>query len=178
MNQRTIAFVGISGVGKSTFLRSAAKKIAFQHLTAGSLICRARESVSVRDLLRLQNLDENQRVLVAGFQMARASTSQLVVMDGHVIVDGADGLEAISSNVFAALGADAIVHLKAEPVQILTNREGEKSRDRPRLTLSQLADHQSRSLDAASTIALSLSIPFKLLTYEQINEFCSFATSL
>ncbi|WP_296020650.1 ATP-binding protein [uncultured Agrobacterium sp.] len=136
MSQRTIAFAGISGVGKSTFLRSAAKKIPFQHLTAGSLIGVARDSE--RDRLRLQNIDENQRLLVAGFEMAKNSTKKLVVIDGHVIIDAGDGLQEINASVFAALGVGAIVHLEAEASQILTNREGDESRDRPRLTISPL----------------------------------------
>jgi len=176
MSQRTIAFVGISGVGKSTFLGSAAKKIAFRHLTAGSLIGRAREAE--RDGLRLQNIDENQRLLVAGFKMAKNSTDELVVIDSHVIIDGVDGLQAISSNVFAALGAEAIVHLEAEATQILTNREGDKSRNRPILSVNELDAHQVSSRNAALDIARSLAIPFRSFSHDDLSEFCAFAVGL
>lgn len=173
MNQRTIAFVGISGVGKSTFLRSAAKKVAFQHLTAGSLIGKARESE--RDGLRLQNIDENQRLLIAGFEMAKNSTDNLIVIDGHVIIDAGNGLQEISANVFAALRVCAIVHLEAEAMQILTNRAGDKSRDRPILSVNELAAHQISSRSAALDIARSLAIPFRSFSHDEVSEFCDFA---
>jgi adenylate kinase len=176
MSQRTIAFVGISGVGKSTFLRSAAKKIPFQHLTAGSLIGRARESEC--DRLRLQNIDENQRLLVAGFEMAKNSTGSLVVIDGHVIIDAGNGLQAIGADVFAALSVGAIVHLEAKAMQILTYRQGDKSRDRPTLSVNELAAHQIRSRNAALDISRSLTIPFRSFSHDDVSEFCAFAIGL
>lgn len=176
MKQRTIAFVGISGVGKSTFLRSAAKKIAFLHLTAGSLIGRGRESE--RDCLRLQNIDENQRLLVAGFKIAKNSTDELVVIDCHVIIDAGNGLQVISADVFAALGVAAIVHLEAEAMQILTNRGSDKSRDRPILSVNELEAHQVTSRNVALDIARSLAIPFRSFSHDDVSEFCAFAVGL
>ncbi|MEF3132211.1 AAA family ATPase [Rhizobium sp. 268] len=178
MTQRVIAFVGISGVGKSTFLRAAAKLITFQHLVAGSLIGTARETEHEHDRLRLQNIDQNQQLLVKGFHLKKDAGSRLVVLDGHAIIDGAEGVQTVSEQVFASVGTDAIVHLAADPRQILANRKGDRSRDRPTLSVNELAAHQARSLAAAIDIGRSLSIPFRLFSHMDVSGFCAFAASL
>ena len=71
MSQRVVAFTGISGVGKTTFLKKFTEQMAFQHVTGGSLIAAARNAVSdSRDDLRYSDLDENQRLLIQGFHSA------------------------------------------------------------------------------------------------------------
>lgn len=161
MTQKIIAFVGISGVGKTTFLQSLALEIAFQHLTAGSLISlgtsRAYED---RDKLRLLNVDENQRHLIAGFHSARDPKAALVVMDGHAVIDTGNGLEVIGTEVFAALGINALMHLVAEPAQILRNRRSDSRRTRPELPEHLLEEHQKTSVRAAQMVAGSLGVPF------------------
>jgi adenylate kinase len=47
MNQRIVAFTGISGVGKTTFLRQITERVDFQHVTGGSLVATAREGACV-----------------------------------------------------------------------------------------------------------------------------------
>ena len=65
MSQQIVAFTGLSGIGKTTFLRHLAESIKFQHLTGGSLIAAARDAnPDERDALRYADLDENQRMLI------------------------------------------------------------------------------------------------------------------
>ena len=65
MNQRVVAFAGISGVGKTTCLNKLADIVAFQHVTGGSLIASARDAAAdSRDAMRHADLDENQRLLI------------------------------------------------------------------------------------------------------------------
>lgn len=123
MIQKTIALVGISGVGKTTFLKNLASELTFQHLTAGTLISEGKSlEREDRDKLRLSNINENQRLLILGFHRARDPNIPFVVMDGHVVIHGAEGLEIIGSDVFEALGIDAMMHLVAPPERILENR--------------------------------------------------------
>ena len=156
MNQRIVAFTGISGVGKTTFLRQLAELIDFQHVTGGSLIATAREAASAaRDAIRHANLDENQRLLIEGFVLACDPHSKLVIMDGHVVIDDGDGLSKISSEVFRALGVSIIVHLESEPERIAENREGDTSRSRPTYPSNILEQHQVLSRAHAQACALA-----------------------
>lgn len=169
MNQRTIAFTGISGVGKTTFLNKLADFIAFQHLTGGSLIAAARATApDGRDTMRHADLDENQRLLIEGFALARDPKVELIIMDGHVAIDAGKGLTKISSEVFKALGVMAMLHLEADPNRIAENRSKDTSRSRPRYDLGTLEQHQAISREHARSIADTLRIDFHIVTHNDI----------
>ena len=83
MKQRVVALTGISGVGKTTFLRKLSAMREFQHLTGGTLIAAARNKGSdARDSLRHADLEENQRLLIQGFALEKDPKANLIVMDG------------------------------------------------------------------------------------------------
>lgn len=160
MNQAVVALVGISGVGKTTFLRELAQEVQFQHLTAGSLISAAKASEGTdRDRLRLSNIDENQRLLVAGFHLARDLSAPLLIVDGHVVIHAADDLHTIGADVFAELGTMGMIHLTASPERIAANRANDTRRDRPRLSNDELERHQNASLANATALCETLGMP-------------------
>ncbi|MEX5578271.1 ATP-binding protein [Pseudophaeobacter sp. A-200-2] len=170
MTQEIIAFTGISGVGKTTFLRRLRGRIPFQHLTGGSLISKARETPQAdRDSIRISNLDENQRLLVQGFKQERDPAEKLVIMDGHVIIDTAEGICDIPTEVFECLGVNLMVHLDADPATIVKNRAGDKERKRPVYSADVVFEHQERSRMRAKTIATELGIKFVGVTHEDMN---------
>lgn len=161
MKQKVIGFTGISGVGKTTFLHKLAEVIDFQHLTAGDLIARARGAeTGVRDAIRFSNLNENQKLLIEGFSLARDPTSRIVILDGHAVIDSGEELLKVSSEVFRSLGLYSIVHLEDKVGKISENRKVDGSRSRPNHPLDVLAMHQSCSREHARIIAGELSIPF------------------
>jgi adenylate kinase len=67
---RVVCIVGISGVGKTTLINHLNESVDFQHLSAGQIIKKQRESeigkAQEHDRLREQNIDENQRLLIDG----------------------------------------------------------------------------------------------------------------
>lgn len=171
MSQRIVAVTGISGVGKTTVLRRLAQLIDFQHVTGGSLIAAAREiAVDSRDIIRYADLDENQRLLVEGFALTRDPYASLVIIDGHVVIDGAEGLSKIPSNVFKALGVSIMVHLEAPPEQIAINRAGDASRPRPFYSRDLLEQHQMLSRWHAHAVSGILNIPLHIVTHDDANQ--------
>lgn len=179
MTQKTIALVGISGVGKTTFLKNLASELIFQHMTAGTLISEGKSlEREDRDKLRLSNINENQKLLILGFYHARDPNIPLVIMDGHVIIHGAEGLEIIGSDVFEALGIDAMMHLVAPPKRILENRLKDAGRIRPLLTEKELEEHQSISLFSAQKVCEILNIPCVKITVTEIDLARRFFLSL
>ncbi|MEO1641194.1 MAG: AAA family ATPase [Pseudomonadota bacterium] len=166
MSAAIVAFTGISGVGKTTFLRRLAERVPFQHLTGGSLIaaaCKARPDE--RDALRYADLNENQRLLIDGFDLARDPAAACVILDAHVVIDSGDGLEELSAEVFRALGITKMVHLEAEPVRISANRSNDTTRQRPTYDQEILAQHQLASRACAKSIAAALKIDFHVVTH-------------
>ena len=159
MTQKIIFLAGISGVGKTTFLKKLATEIEFQHLTAGTLISNGKSlEQKNRDSMRFSNLDENQELLISGFHHARDNQALIVLIDGHVVIDNGDDLKKISPNVFNALKVDAVIHLNSAPDQIFENRQNDKNRDRPKLSSVQLKNHQEYSILTAYEISKALDI--------------------
>ena len=161
MKQIIVAFTGISGVGKTTFLKKLSNYISFQHLTAGSLIGLAKQNnLQDRDMLRFDSLDQNQKFLIEGFAAYRSLDAHIVTLDGHVIIDSAKGIEKISPAVFEGLGITFMVHLEADASQISINRTADRVRKRPLYTIETLEEHQEISRNHARSVANSLSIPY------------------
>jgi len=171
MKQRVVALLGLSGVGKSTLLHQLADDIAFQHLQASALIKEAREAVQARDVstdtLRHGNIDENQQLLIRGFADAVAPGSELVVLDGHSVIDTDKGLVAIESSVFGTLGVAGIVYLADVPTQIVKRRLADSGRQRPARSANEIREHQNVALLNAFKIALELGVPMTVLTPAQ-----------
>lgn len=174
MNRKVVALAGISGVGKTTFLKKLAKQASFQHLTGGSLIAAARRAEQVRrDDMRLADLEENQRLLIEGFAVARDPDASLVIMDGHVVIDDGRNLTELSPAVFRALEISLIVHLEADPTWIAANRSQDTSRSRPKYEFDTLVIHQSTSRNHAASIAQDLGISFLIVTHDDLEEFAA-----
>lgn len=174
MSQRVVAFTGISGVGKTTFLTKFAKLTEFQHVTGGSLIAAAKNAVADgRDDLRYADLDENQRLLIEGFALARDANADLVIMDGHVVIDDGECLTKISSDVFKALGVMAMVHLEADPTRIAKNRSKDTGRSRPKYDTDTLGQHQDTSRQGARSIAEKLRIGFHIVTHNDVTRLAT-----
>lgn len=171
MSQRIVAFTGISGVGKTTFLRRLAQLIDFQHVTGGNLIAAAREvAADTRDAIRYADLDENQRLLVEGFVLIRDPYANLVMMDGHMVIDNGEGLSKISSDVFRALGVSVMVHLEASPEQIAVNRARDALRSRPPYSPDIIERHQVLSRAHAYAVSERLKIPLHIVTHDDANQ--------
>lgn len=161
MIQKRFALVGISGVGKTTFLKGLSELIDFQHLSAGSLIAEARQkSNEERDFLRSSNIDENQQLLVSGFMLKVDPSAERVILDGHIIIHTEVGIELIDPSVFEEMAIGGIIHLSAPPEQVESNRIRDTKRQRPNLGVKELSDHQGLSLSTTRKVCEYLRIPF------------------
>lgn len=172
---RVVALVGVSGVGKSSLLSRLTSECSFLHLQAGKLIKQEKEiamrsEVSSEDL-RLGCVTENQSLLVDGFRRATEGVNGLVVLDGHTVIDGSDGLVEVPSYVFASLKLQHLVFLQEEPRTILDRRAGDAVRRRPQRSVEELYSHQLAGLSAATKIALELNIPMTIITPSHSREF-------
>lgn len=160
--RRVVALAGLSGVGKSTLLKEARRRLVFEHLQASDLIRAERQERQgnpiAHDILREGNIDDNQALLISGF-MRRAPEEGLIVLDGHTIIDTPDGLIEISPSVFSAINVSRFVVLVDEVEKIALRRLSDTRRMRPARSHEELAEHQQRSVLSAYRAAIALSVP-------------------
>mgnify|MGYP005989101789 CR=1 FL=1 len=179
MRQRVVAFTGISGVGKTTFLKKLTKQMVFQHVTGGSLIAAARNAATdSRDELRYADLGENQRLLIEGFALESDANVEVIIVDGHAVIDDGVRLMKISSDVFKAIGVMAMVHLEADPTRIAKNRSKDKGRSRPSYDADMLGTHQDMSRKSARSIAEKLRVGFHIVTHDDVTHLATLLEGL
>lgn len=164
--RRVVAFVGLSGVGKSTLLAHARASVAFKHLQASALIKaerdRRQQAAIDHDALREANIDDNQALLIEGFRHA-VPEAELVVLDGHTVIDTPDGLVEIEPKVFRMLGVSRFVVLTEGPEESYRRRLADPERKRPARSVDELRQQQERSVLVAHRAALALRVPLVVL---------------
>lgn len=173
MKQSIVALVGISGVGKSTLLKAASDRVQFQHLQASALIKAGKEAITAStiaaDDLRRADINDNQALLVHGFNNARSPDAPLIVLDGHTVIDTPSGLVRIEPRVFAALGVTQFIFLADDPAAISIRRENDQSRTRPKRSPQELDDHQTQALLNTFAAARHLGVPLMVFTINQVD---------
>ena len=179
MKSINVAFTGVSGVGKTTFLRYLSQALEFQHLSAGTIIsselrCRSED----RDFLRLEGFDENQDLLVSGFHRERSAEIPIAILDCHNVVHTETGLSKVPTEVFMRLGITAFLHLSASPEAIIVNRSEDTTRRRPVISVYEMSFHQEESLKAAREISHELAIPILECRAAEIREAKEFVSSV
>jgi adenylate kinase len=175
-----IALLGLSGVGKSTLIRQLNAVAPVVHLQASALIkgeqSHRAQQPSSSEALRGGPVLANQNLLVAAFEREAAAVSLPIILDGHSIIDGRDGIVEIPSSVFAALGLSTICFLSVHPGVIAARRLGDKTRTRPFLDLESIAQHQAMAWNAAKKIAADLQCPFLDVDDGKVEDLLSLIT--
>lgn len=169
----TVALVGISGVGKTTFLKTAMSATPFLHLEASKLIkeeiALLKKQVQTSEELRIGAIMDNQKLLVKAFRRKTVDCYDRVVLDAHTVVDTGNSLEKIPASVFLALNVKSILFLQDDPKTIRARREADKSRKRPQRTVDEIEHHQQMAILAAANVALELEISLHVITSRQAN---------
>lgn len=179
---KTVAVVGLSGVGKSTLIQRVAMDIELLHMQASALIKLEQEyragSACSSEELRLGPILDNQALMLAAFSRLTHGVHSRVVFDGHTIIDGAAGPISIPADVFKALGCVSMVFLWDEPELIAQRRKADHRRDRPALTPNLLRRHQDLAERTGREICGELDIPLNLIKVTDQNAFqeCLVAT--
>jgi adenylate kinase len=170
--KRVVAVLGVSGVGKSTFVRAIGMRLPLLHLQASDLIkaaqARRQASVSTSEELRLGPVADNQQLLIDSFAEATATATGLVVFDGHAVIFGASITE-IAGSVFSNLGCSMLLVIEAAPSIIRSRRLGDIGRARPDLSEAEIGVQQQHATKAAVDIAKQLGIPIHIIAAADVD---------
>ncbi|THG40423.1 ATP-binding protein [Sphingomonas olei] len=172
---RRVALLGLSGVGKSTFISRVARQSPLLHLQASSLIkaeqARREQNPESSEELRTGAVLNNQELLVAAFLRTAGGSALPIVFDGHSVVDGQNGLVEIPASVFAALRLTGIFFLRADPLVIAQRRTADVHRSRPFREPGTLAEHQRIARDVSRRIAHEIGCEFQEITAADMSKF-------
>jgi adenylate kinase len=162
-----LALVGLSGVGKSTLISELEKALPLRHFTASDLIkseLAFRSShVASSEELRVGAVTDNQVLLMAAFSRSTTKLDGLVVLDAHVVIDGACGLIDIAASVFGDLGVQHMLFIEAAPEEIAERRRNDTGRSRPTRSAEEIGAHQEHAITRARTITAELGIPLTVI---------------
>jgi adenylate kinase len=176
-----LAIVGLSGVGKSTLIGQFEKELPLRHFTASELIkseLALRESqVATSEELRLGPVVDNQILLGSAFARRTEGLEGPVVLDGHVVIDGASGLVDIPASVFG-LGVQHMLFIRASANEVAERRQKDALRARPQRTITEITAHQEHALRRAKTITGQLGIPLAVLDVSNKEAICQLSISL
>jgi adenylate kinase len=177
-----LAIVGLSGVGKSTLIGQFEKELPLRHFTASELIkseLALRESqVATSEELRLGPVVDNQILLGSAFARRTEGLEGPVVLDGHVVIDGASGLVDIPASVFGGLGVQHMLFIRASADEVAERRQKDALRARPQRTITEITAHQEHALRRAKTITGQLGIPLAVLDVSNKEAICQLSISL
>lgn len=152
-----IAFMGVSGAGKSYLLKSLSLRCSYHVVTASELIKRQinnRDSMSISsEQMRLSATNDMQALLVESLKIERQTAKFPIILDCHGMIDKGDHLDPVPISVFEDIGVLRIIHLVVSPGEIWSRRRDDNFRIRPEISIEQLAYHQSRSVAHARAIS-------------------------
>jgi adenylate kinase len=162
---KIIAVLGISGVGKSNLVEKAAQQRNLLHLKASDLIKARLAWPQSSEQLRQGTVLDNQAHMLAEFADRIAATDHnIIVFDGHGLIDSPGGLVEIPLSVFRAIQPNAIVFVEDVPAVIATRRTADTDRVRPARSVIELAQQQSLAKVRAAYFAQSLGVPSHAIT--------------
>lgn len=166
--KKTIFIAGVHGVGKTyytTLLTSKNNK--FERITASTLI--RKEKDFENNTKQVQDIDDNQRILINNFLLARDKSDKIFLFDGHFVLTDKNGkVNDIGSYVFESLRLDEII-LFIDDIQTIYSRL--KDRDKiSDLDINILAEIQDREVLAATKIQKILKIPLNIIDLKNKDE--------
>lgn len=179
---KIIGIFGVSGVGKTTLIehmRSAEPD--WVHVSGGTLIQESRQT-QLRDDLRVVSHDiilTNQTVMLESLSALKHSLkTPLLIFDGHLTIDAADGVFDVPMEVVSMLGLSAMVFVHDDPESILRNRSSDKTRQRSKRSGKEIGQEQAHARAIALGYAALLNLPIVTITPRDESKLLAYAREL
>lgn len=152
----TLFVGGVHAVGKTFLLKPACERLGVRHATASQLIKEQRGLVNWTVSRQVDDVDENQRALVAAVRRLEES-GETIVVDGHFVLRrGVNIHEKIGVETFAHLMIRAVILLEA-PCTTIADRllqRGDTTWEQ-----SEIEVFAQKELEHAQTVCGGLGLP-------------------
>lgn len=169
MHRRIVFIAGIHGVGKTWFCQQVANALALDHISASTLIRRARQQ-STDDHKAVADVAQNQDVLIAALHRHQWQSPALL-LDGHFCLLTLDNtIQAVPNSTFRQMNPALVILLHA-PVSIIHQRL--QVRDQRTLPLDDLTALQTAEMRHAQAVCVELSIPLQTMSSSDVAEACA-----
>lgn len=158
----TLFVAGVHAVGKTYVLGPVCSSLGIRHTTASQLIREQRGLANWTVSRQVDDIDENQRALVAAVQRLKQNKERFV-LDGHFVLRRAVGVhEKIGLETFSRLMVRGVILLEAGSRVIAErlSQRGDSTWDETEIEL-----FSQKELEHAEFVCHELKIPlFKLLS--------------
>lgn len=156
----TLFVAGVHAVGKTYLLKPVCEQLGLMHATASQLIREQKGQANWTATRQVDDVDENQKALVAAVQTLNAEGQQLV-LDGHFVLRKSAGVHGpIGLPTFSQLQIKSVVLLEA-PSEVVLSRLTQ--RGDPTWTLTEVEAFAHLEAAHAISICEQLSIPMTRL---------------
>jgi len=152
----TLFVGGVHAVGKTFVLKPVCESLGVKHATASQLIKEQRGFSNWTISRQIDDIDENQRALVAAVKRLEHS-GEKVVLDGHFVLRRGIGVhEKIDAETFVQLMVRGIILLEA-PTAIIADRL--LQRGDTTWELSEIEVFAQQELEHAEAVCRQLEVP-------------------
>ncbi|MGC5802692.1 ATP-binding protein [Ralstonia pseudosolanacearum] len=166
----TLFVAGVHAVGKTFVLKPVCESLGVRHATASQLIREQRGLASWTVSRQVDDIDENQRALIAAVHRLEQE-GQKVVLDGHFVLRRAVGVhEQIGLEIYEQLMLHGVLLLEAEDAVIA---ERLLLRGDDTWSHAEIEVFAQKELQHAEFVCRQLGIPFVRLSSpseEQVRE--------
>lgn len=175
MKRKIVAIIGISGVGKTTLLKSYVRKHRSVVTISASGLLKRRLSLTDPEKLRTATsatIQSNQDRLVQAFGDFKSSTPNThILFDGHAIIDNDESIVTIPTEIYRALAPDLIIFVVDDPNLIALRRDADSKRQRPSRSPQELEQHQELARKTTYDYGHSLSVPCSTIKSSDVIAF-------
>lgn len=152
----TLFVGGVHAVGKTYVLKPVCERLGVRHATASQLIREQRGLANWTDSRQVDEVDENQRALIAAVKRVEQG-GQTIVLDGHFVLRrGINVHERVGVETFVQLGIQGVILMEAPSITIC-----DRLRQRGDSTWEQgeIEEFAQRELEHAESVYQQLGVP-------------------
>lgn len=165
---KTFLLSGAHGVGKGYLLKRIENKIGNYTILSASALISKYKCATDAGYKKVMHVNKNQDVLISALNQEQFSTSQDIILDGHICIYNADGLiERIPEYFFIEGQISGIIILQDSEEEIF-NRINQ--RDSKSINIEDIIKMQNEEQKYAEEIEKKYLIKHKIISHEYSGE--------
>ena len=166
---RTIVIVGIPGVGKTSLLEKIVEILKSHDKTVkvmsfGTLMYNIAQEYGLkdRDELRKLPLSEQQDLQKKASEKIAAQNEEIVIIDTHTFINSLEGYyPGLPEHVLKIIKPSNFISVSAKPEEIYSRRMKDQTRDRDKITITNIKKELEYQTGMISTCAVLTGAPVR-----------------